>query len=126
MTTPHPLDAPFNVFPARSLGLFGGIDAAATLYCVFPLESLAERNKKAVLGTAIFVIRATIRERAPIVALTTKATPSSGFLVAFCARDSGGIRTHDPQLRRLLLYPTELRNQTSQDLIAGQAGAKVI
>ena len=25
-------------------------------------------------------------------------------------RDSGGIRTHDPQLRRLLLYPTELRN----------------
>ncbi len=26
----------------------------------------------------------------------------------FC--DSGGIRTHDPQLRRLLLYPTELRN----------------
>ena len=26
------------------------------------------------------------------------------------ARDSGGIRTHDPQLRRLLLYPTELRN----------------
>ena len=25
--------------------------------------------------------------------------------------DSGGIRTHDPQLRRLLLYPAELRNQ---------------
>ena len=24
--------------------------------------------------------------------------------------DSGGARTHDPQLRRLLLYPTELRN----------------
>ena len=24
--------------------------------------------------------------------------------------DPGGIRTHDPQLRRLLLYPTELRN----------------
>ena len=23
-------------------------------------------------------------------------------------RDPGGIRTHDPQLRRLLLYPTEL------------------
>ena len=41
---------------------------------------------------------------------TTKATLPSGFLVALCARDSGGIRTHDPQLRRLLLYPTELRN----------------
>ena len=33
--------------------------------------------------------------------------------VCHCSRspcDSGGIRTHDPQLRRLLLYPTELRN----------------
>ena len=26
----------------------------------------------------------------------------------FC--DPGGIRTHDPQLRRLLLYPAELRD----------------
>ncbi len=26
-------------------------------------------------------------------------------------RDPGGIRTHDPQLRRLLLYPTELLDQ---------------
>ena len=41
-----------------------------------------------------------------------KATRPSGFFVAHCARDSGGIRTHDPQLRRLLLYPTELRNQS--------------
>ena len=32
-------------------------------------------------------------------------------LYYFLFRDSGGIRTHDPQLRRLLLYPTELRNQ---------------
>ncbi len=30
---------------------------------------------------------------------------NSGF------RDPGGIRTHDPQLRRLLLYPAELRDQ---------------
>ena len=28
-------------------------------------------------------------------------------------RDPGGIRTHDPQLRRLLLYPAELRDQHS-------------
>ena len=88
----------------------GGIDAAASLYCVFPLESSAMCNKKAVLCTAFFVIRATICEQAPIVAFTTKATLASGFLVAHCARDSGGIRTHDPQLRRLLLYPAELRN----------------
>ena len=26
--------------------------------------------------------------------------------------DPGGIRTHDPQLRRLLLYPAELPDQT--------------
>ena len=28
----------------------------------------------------------------------------------FCSCDSDAIRTHDPQLRRLLLYPAELRN----------------
>ena len=80
------------------------------LYCVFPLESSAKHNKKAVQCTAIFVISATFCDQVPTVADTTKATLSSGFLVALCARDSGGIRTHDPQLRRLLLYPTELRN----------------
>ena len=32
------------------------------------------------------------------------------MMLVCIARDSGGIRTHDPQLRRLLLYPTELRN----------------
>ena len=87
------------------------IDAVASLYCVFPWESSAMCNKKAVLRTAPFIIRVTICEQAPIVTLTTKATLASGSLVAHCARDSGGIRTHDPQLRRLLLYPTELRNQ---------------
>ena len=51
-------------------------------------------NKKAVLRTAFFVIRATICEQAPIVAFTTKATRESGFLVAHCARDSGGALNH--------------------------------
>ena len=32
---------------------------------------------------------------------------------AILFRDSVGIRTQDPQLRRLLLYPTELRNRLS-------------
>ena len=91
LATTHPLDASLNAFPARNLGLSGRIDAAAMLYCVFPLESSAKRNKKAVLSTAIFVIRATICEQAPIVPLTTKATRMSGFLVALCARDSGGM-----------------------------------
>ena len=68
----------------------GGIDAAATLYCVFPLDSSAKHNKKAVLSTAVFVISATFCEQVPTVADTTKATLASGFLVALCARDSGG------------------------------------
>ena len=82
------------------------------LYCVFPLESSAKHNKKAVLSTAIFVLLTHCFVQARQCVLKTKATLSSGFLVALCARDSGGIRTHDPQLRRLLLYPTELRNQS--------------
>ena len=32
--------------------------------------------------------------------------------LSFDFRDPGGIRTHDPQLRRLLLYPAELPDQT--------------
>ncbi len=37
-----------------------------------------------------------------------KNTPLGVFFDLFC--DSVGIRTQDPQLRRLLLYPTELPN----------------
>ena len=91
LATAHPPDAPLNAFPARNLGLSGGIDAAAALYCVFPLESSAKHNKKAVQCTAVFVISATFCEQVPTVADTTKATLASGFLVALCARDSAGM-----------------------------------
>ena len=37
--------------------------------------------------------------------------------------DSGGIRTRDPQLRRLLLYPTELPNHAWLDI---KRAAKVL
>ena len=74
LATALPMVASLNAFPARNLGLSGGIDAAASLYCVFPLESSAMCNKKAVLRTAPFIIRVTICEQAPIVTLTTKAT----------------------------------------------------
>ena len=40
-------------------------------------------------------------------------------------RDSVGIRTQDPQLRRLLLYPTELRNQLPY-AVCGCKGTKKI
>ena len=81
MATPHPPNTPLNAFPARNLGLLGEIDAAASLYCVFPLESSAMCNKKAVLRTAPFIIRVTICEQAPIVTLTTKATQRVAFLL---------------------------------------------
>ena len=84
------LDAPLNAFPARNLGLSGRIDAVAMLYCVFPLESSAKRNKKAVQCTADFVLLTHCFVQARQCVLKTKATPSSGFLVALCARDSGG------------------------------------
>ena len=41
---------------------------------------------------------------------TKKAQPSGCALL--CFRDSVGIRTQDPQLRRLLLYPAELPNRS--------------
>ena len=56
-----------------------------------PHGTSAMCNKKAVQCTAVFVVRATICEQVPIVPLTTKATLSSGFLVAHCSRDPGGI-----------------------------------
>ena len=41
----------------------------------------------------------------------TKKAQSFDCALLFC-RDSVGIRTQDPQLRRLLLYPTELPNRS--------------
>ena len=39
-----------------------------------------------------------------------------------CICDSVEIRTQDPQFRRLLLYPTELRNQLNRRLDSNQRG----
>ena len=75
-----------------------------------PHGTSAMCNKKAVLCTVSFVISLHCFVQARQCSEKTKTTLSSGFLVAHCSRDSGGIRTHDPQLRRLLLYPAELRN----------------
>src|SRR4030042_6540822 len=40
-------------------------------------------------------------------------------MLLFILGDSGAIRTPDPQLRRLLLYPTELRNQNQDANLYG-------
>ena len=45
-------------------------------------------------------------------------------ILAVLPRDSVGIRTRDPQLRRLLLYPAELRNPRMQNF--GCKGTKKI
>ena len=42
--------------------------------------------------------------------LQAKRKTASGVNLKLKKSDSVGIRTQDPQLRRLLLYPTELRN----------------
>ena len=45
-----------------------------------------------------------------------KRRRSIGCCGASRLRDSGATRTRDPQLRRLLLYPTELRNRMETSL----------
>lgn len=59
----------------------GEIDAAASLYCVFPLESSAICNKKAVLCTASFVISVHCFVQARQCTVTTKATHWVAFLL---------------------------------------------
>ena len=92
-----------------------GIDAAATLYCVFPLES-SDMRRLALASSAkqnIFRNISSCKCASSHNCLYYKSHPlRSGLpmMLVCIARDSGGIRTHDPQLRRLLLYPTELRN----------------
>ena len=39
--------------------------------------------------------------------------------------DLGGVRTHDPQLRRLLLYPTELRDHHKKQPMADNLYSKI-
>ena len=39
--------------------------------------------------------------------------------------DLGGVRTHDPQLRRLLLYPTELRDHHKKQPTADNLYSKI-
>ena len=75
----------------------------------FPLDSSAKHNKSRI-AYGRFCYKNNHQCASSHRCSYNKSHSSSGFLVALCARDSGGVRTHDPQLRRLLLYPTELRN----------------
>ena len=86
-----------------------------SLRSVFPSSAGHQRPKaKAALREQGFVFS---RVRGPYKSelLTghshTKKAQSQDCAFAF-GRDSVGIRTQDPQLRRLLLYPTELPNRS--------------
>ena len=74
---------------------------------------LIDKPKPELQGPRDAIVRITLGSictQIPLFAnhLIPKKEPISRLL-GIC--DSGGVRTHDPQLRRLLLYPTELRNQ---------------
>lgn len=56
----------------------------------FPWNPRQSVTKKPYNVRLIFVISAIFCQQVSTDADTTKATPSSGFLVALCARDSGG------------------------------------
>jgi hypothetical protein len=45
--------------------------------------------------------------------LQKQKPPAKSLCKWLIISDPGGIRTHDPQLRRLLLYPTELPDRFS-------------
>ena len=130
MATPHPPNTPLNAFPARNLGLLGGIDAAASLYCVFPLESSAKRNKKAVRCTAVFVLLTHCFVQARQCVLKTKATRRVAFLLRSALVIPAGF---EPTTRSLegccsiqLSYGTKPLCVTQILFISHQNDAKVI
>ncbi len=56
--------------------------------------------------------------------VSTKRKTSLQVLVMRFLSDSVGIRTQDPQLRRLLLYPTELPNRSTMSSDFSERGCK--
>ena len=76
----------------------------------FPWSPRQNAKRKPYGCTAVFVFFEYCFVQARQYSKKQKPLFRVAFCFALCARDSGGIRTHDPQLRRLLLYPTELRN----------------
>ena len=91
-------------------------DSGLTLYEAFSLPPRAIIDQKQIgfllTQGPFFESNLRLRKRAfdaPSVYKKNRTT----FVVRFAfGRDSVGIRTQDPQLRRLLLYPTELPNRS--------------
>ena len=73
------------------------------------------RTNKLIRSLSFFLWGLTLSIPYPATGKSTKRkSPNAkvNFLIRrLPSRDSVGIRTRDPQLRRLLLYPAELRNQ---------------
>ena len=70
-----------------------------------------QKRPSATLRPRFRTIKPRSRERSWRGLIARKKRPT--YVERFCfGRDSVGIRTQDPQLRRLLLYPTELPNRS--------------
>ena len=69
-----------------------------------------EANRHSACAESVFLLQLRLRKRAFDASHIKKiAQPKVARFASF--RDSVGIRTQDPQLRRLLLYPAELPNR---------------
>ena len=95
-----------------------GWDLLALLAHPLPPRAIikTEANRLLLAQMPFFVLRRRLRKLAFDAPPYHKkiAQPSVARFASF--RDSVGIRTQDPQLRRLLLYPAELPNQTLLEL----------
>ena len=85
-----------------------------------------DQSKSAVLLRRIAVFRtAPPLTKASFRRSDTARKKRPTFVERFCfGRDSVGIRTQDPQLRRLLLYPTELPNRSLFCVRCYESGCK--
>ena len=87
-----------------------------------------EANRHSAAQMPFFVLRRRLRKRA-FDAPPYHKKIAQPLVVRFASfRDSVGIRTQDPQLRRLLLYPTELPNRSvcfpGTESVNGESGCK--
>ena len=108
---------------SRSLLTAVGWDYVASLRFPFlrgPSAIMKQKRPSAALRPRFFALHRTYESRLSTVRHSTKKALNFRWALLLC-RDSVGIRTQDPQLRRLLLYPAELPNQS---LFRSESGCK--
>ena len=73
-----------------------------------PRAILHEHRRMCQAAPALFMPCLPVPEQAPVLSVTVRKTPDQSQAHSAFLCDPVGIRTQDPQLRRLLLYPAEL------------------